>query len=89
MGEVSRNLQVPDTSGATAQSELNVDELMGDPDNLPAPTSVLPSSTRKFKNDMFRFRPFKDPSSDELWDNNGRIGEWECLSQDTYVSISF
>ncbi|POV98435.1 hypothetical protein PSTT_14450 [Puccinia striiformis] len=44
-----------------------------------------PIRNGQFKNDMFRFRPFEDSLSDELWDNNGRIGKWDCLSEDTYA----
>jgi hypothetical protein len=76
------------TTGPTPQPQLDVDELMGDAETVTEPFHAPSSATGQFKNDMFRFRPFLDPSSDELWENNGRIGQWECLSQDTHVSPS-
>ncbi|OAV88452.1 hypothetical protein PTTG_08015 [Puccinia triticina 1-1 BBBD Race 1] len=68
-----------------APPELDVDELMGDAETVVEPPDEPSLPSVQYNSDMFRFRPFEDPSSDELWDNNGRIGRWECLSQDTGV----
>ncbi|KAH9455787.1 hypothetical protein Pst134EA_023235 [Puccinia striiformis f. sp. tritici] len=65
-------VQVPDT------------KTLKDSDNVPYSATVQ-YKNGQFKNDMFRFRPFEDSLSDELWDNNGRIGKWDCLSEDTYA----
>ncbi|KAA1063777.1 hypothetical protein PGTUg99_001630 [Puccinia graminis f. sp. tritici] len=83
--QAATNLPASFTTGPTPQPQLDVDELMGDAETVTGPLHAPSSATGQFKNDMFRFRPFQDPSSHELWDNNGRIGQWECLSQDTHL----
>ncbi|PLW20625.1 hypothetical protein PCANC_06013 [Puccinia coronata f. sp. avenae] len=85
--DVLPTVSVSDTTTTTAQPELEeADELMGEADaEDPLPHSSRPSGSGLFKNDLFRFRPFDHPESGQLWDNNGRIGKWECISQDTYA----
>lgn len=78
-------VQAAEESPNTPKPDCETDELMTNGETRSEPPGFMPPTTGPFQSDMFRFQPFKDPSTDELWVQNGRVGRWECLSQDTFA----